>query len=208
VLGFTTLIVYSFWSKFSGQVSVSPYVKIIAASLLSIGLYRLVASIFLYLFKKIRLVRKFFLGGAYVEGTWVGFYIGVSGKVRYIVERFEQDFETLIVRGIAYNEKKELHVNWVSFPANIDLQKGEMNYMYDLKGIHDVTNGTGIVSFNFKRKSSTSPPDGISGFSADLHNEGFRTKSLEYKLSDNFETSDKDALAKAMGFYELNEANY
>lgn len=147
VLSLTTLIVFTIWFKYEDMIQIDPYLKIISTTLISLGLYRFVGSLLLFLFKKIRLVRKFFLGPRYLEGTWVGFYIGYKGNVRYIVERFEQDFETLIIRGTSYNEQKKFHTSWISFPANVDIAKGELTYMYELRGINEVFNGTGIVFF-------------------------------------------------------------
>lgn len=208
VLSLTTLIVYTVWFKYSDKIQIDPYLKIISTTLLSLGLYRFVATILLWLFKRIRFIRKFFLGPQYLEGTWVGFYIGLSGHVRFIVERFEQDFETLIVRGTSYNNQKKFHTSWISFPANIDVAKGELTYMYELKGINQVSNGTGIVFFSFHRKNQGKAPRMIKGFSADLHNNGTRTKSLEYKLPDSSNLTDAEALEKAIDFYNKNKNSF
>ncbi|PTX59467.1 hypothetical protein C8N46_10955 [Kordia periserrulae] len=74
--------------------------------------------------------------------------------------------------------------------------------MYELKGINEVSNGTGIVFFNFHRKNKNSAPKLIKGFSADLHNNEIRTKSIEYKLSDSTDYIDSDAIEKAVEFYQ------
>ena len=208
VLSLTTLIVFTIWFKYNDKIHINPYLKIISTTLISLGLYRFVASLLLLLFKKARIVRKFFLGPKYLEGTWVGFYIGLNGQVKYIVERFEQDFETLRIRGTAYNDQKKFHTSWISFPANVDIEKGELTYMYELKGINEISNGTGIVFFNFHRQHQNSAPKMIKGFSADLHNNGTRTKSLEYKLSDANNFTDAEAIEKAIVFYEKNKDNF
>ncbi|MCW3085413.1 MAG: hypothetical protein JWP12_2779 [Bacteroidetes bacterium] len=208
VLSVTTLIVYTLWFKYNDLIHINPYLKVISTTLLSLGLYRFVATICLLLFRRLRFVRKFFLGPKYLEGTWVGFYIGLKGNVRYIVERFEQDFETLIVRGKSFNEQKGFHTSWISFPANIDVPKGELTYMYELKGTQEISNGTGIVFFNFHRQNQATAPTMINGFSADLHNNGVRTKSLEYKLADNCKFTDAEALEKAIVFYNSNKDTF
>lgn len=208
VISLTTLIVFTLWFNYEEKIQINPYLKIISTTLISLGLYRFVASILLLLFRKIRLVRKFFLGPKYLEGTWVGFYIGLKGQVRYIVERFEQDFETLIIRGTSYNEVNGFHGSWISFPANVDISKGELTYMYDLKGINEVSNGTGIAFFSFHRKDQNTAPRIIKGFSADLHNDGKRTKSFEYKLSDGNIFTDAEAIQKAIDFYNKNKTNF
>ncbi|QDK79559.1 hypothetical protein EXU85_13480 [Spirosoma sp. KCTC 42546] len=208
VLTITTFIVYTLWFKYNEYIQINPYLKLISTSLLSLGLYKLITILFLAIFQRIRLVRKFFLGPKYLEGTWVGFYIGIGGSVRFIVEHFEQDFEILIVRGRAYNDQKKFHTSWISYPANIDIVKGELTYMYELKGAQQISNGTGIVYFNFYRKNQISAPTMISGFSADLENKGVRTKSLEHKISDDVKITDSQALTKAIEFYNLNKDNF
>ena len=205
VLSVTTLIVFSAWFKLNSFVIINPYVKIVITSLISLGLYQLVASFFLFLFGHIRIIRKFFLGAKYIEGTWIGFYIGLSGKVRFIIEHFEQDFETTIVRGTSYNDLSQFHNSWISYPANTDVSKGELTYMYELKGIQDKSIGTGIAFFSLTRENQSSAPTMIKGFSADLHNNGIRTRSLEYKLSDSNNFSDSECLKKAIKFYAANK---
>ena len=74
--------------------------------------------------------------------------------------------------------------------------------MYELRGINEVFNGTGIVFFSFHRENQSSAPKMIKGFSADLHNNGTRTKSLEYKLSDEHKFTDAEAIEKAVGRVE------
>ena len=203
VLGLTTLVVFTLWVNYEKQVAINPYLKVLSASIFSLGLYRFIASLLLLILNRVRLIRKFFLGP-----YWIGFYIGLRGNVRYIVERFEQDLETLFVRGQSYNEEYKFHTSWISYPANIDLPKGELAYMYELKGTQDVSNGTGIVFFNFHRDNKNSPPKMIKGFSADLHNDGRRTRSFEYKEADDFKITDAKALEKAIEFYEKHKNTF
>lgn len=208
VLSITTLIVFTIWFKYSVNFQINPYLKVISSSIFSLGLYRLVATSLLFLFKKLRFIRKFFLGPKYLEGTWVGFYYGINGEEKFIIERFEQDFETLIIRGVSYNKNKKFHTSWISFPANIDLLRGELTYMYELKGINEISNGTGIVFFNFHRENQEEAPNMLKGFSADLHNSGRRAKSLEYKISHDHDITDADALVMAIDFYNKNKDNF
>jgi len=209
VLSITTLIIFTVWIKFGDYININPYLKIISTTLISLGLYQFVATILLFLFKNIRIIRKYFLGPKYLEGTWVGFYIGHGGQVRYIVERFEQDFETLIIRGTSYNELEKFHTSWISFSANVDIAKGELTYMYELRGINEVFNGTGIVFFSFHRKNQDTAPTMIKGFSADLHNNGKRTKSFEYKLKDKENNlTDIEAIKKAIEFYNKHKDSF
>jgi hypothetical protein len=204
VLSVTTLIVFYIWFKVGAMILINPYLKIIATSLISLSVYNYVASFFLLLFRKSMRIRKYFLGAQFVEGTWVGFYIGLQGNVRYTIEHIEQDFETIIVRGTAYNEMQRFHTSWISSPANVDVVKGEMNYMYELKGIQENMIGTGVAFFSFGRQDQYTAPRTLRGFSADLHHAGQRVRSLEYKIEDRHNKADRDLLALAVAFYNDN----
>src|SRR4051812_2412529 len=102
--GTSTAIVFAAWTKVFELSQLDITYKVILGGLISLGLYRLVATGIIYMVKKNNWVKKFFLGPYYLEGTWVGFYIGVSGNERFLIERFEQDIDTLVIRGKSYSE--------------------------------------------------------------------------------------------------------
>lgn len=202
VISLTTLIFFSLYEAANkAPVQINPILKVLVGVALSLSLYRLITKQFLKLGQKSEYVRKFMLGSMYMEGTWVGFYVGISGKVRYLVEHYEQDFFQLIIRGDSWDEEGKFHTSWRSKPAHINSASGQISYMYDLSGINDNTNGDGIAFFNFIRKNQYSAPTELKGFSADLHNSS-RTKSIEKKISDNHRIDDIKALTIAMEFYK------
>lgn len=53
------------------------------------------------------MIKKKILGNYYLEGTWVGFFVGNSGKIRYICERFEQSLEGIIIQGSSYTDNQK-----------------------------------------------------------------------------------------------------
>lgn len=198
----STAIVFATWTKLFELSQLNVTYKILLGGLISLGLYRLIATIIIFLVKKSNLVKEYFLGQYYLEGTWVGFYIGVSGKERFIIERFEQDIDTLIIRGKSFDELTKYHATWTASSVNIDIINGRISYMYECLPINDKSNNNGIAIFNFERNDQYSPSKGLTGFSADLHL-GQRVRAMEVKISNNCKIDEIEALAKAKKiFYE------
>ena len=208
VISLSTLIYFSVYEEASKLIQIHPIYKIALSSLATLSLYRIIAGLLSKIFDRVRPLRKWILGASYMEGTWIGFYIGVSGQPRFIIERYEQDIYKTVVRGHAYKEDKSYHTIWTSKPASINLEAGEISYMYELKGISDKTNGNGIAFFNFVRDGQDSPPRELKGFSADLQNDGKRSRSNEKKLSDDHKIDDITALNKAIEFYAERKAYF
>ncbi len=79
---------------------------------------------------RLRFLRKWILGQRYLQGTWVGYYVDHDGIVRLIVEQYEQDFVSLVVRGSAYSLAGEVHARWTSEATHIDGLTGTLVYSY------------------------------------------------------------------------------
>ena len=199
--GLATAIVFSLWTLLTKLTQLDPILKILLGGLVSLGLYRLIATFIVYLTKKSSWIKKKFLGQYYLEGTWVGFYIGVSGKERFIVERFEQDVDTLAIRGKSLNELSQYHSTWNTSSVYIDTLHAKISYMYDVTNIHDKSNNNGIAIFNIERDDQYSEAKGLTGFSADLHL-GKRIKAMEIKISDKCNYDENLAFEKAKELYQ------
>lgn len=194
--GLATTLVFSIWTQVAKLGDQYGLLKIILGGLISLGLYRLIATFIIYLTKKSSFIKQKLLGTYYLEGTWVGFYIGVDGKERFIIERFEQDIDSLVIRGKSFNENSMFHATWTATPVNIDPTHGKISYMYECQPINDKSNQNGVAIFNFERPDQYSAAKELRGFSADLHL-GKRTKSLEIKMSDSCNIEESKALAEA-----------
>ena len=196
-----TAIVFILWTQVSAIVELNNLLKIIFGCLISLGIYRLIAGIIIYSIKKNVWIKKLFLGSYYLEGTWVGFYFGVSGNERFIIERFEQDIDSLVIRGKSFSETTIYHATWTAASVNIDVINGRISYMYECLPINDKSNQNGIAIFNFERDNQYTAPIGLTGFSSDLHL-GKRCRAKEIKISDYCNVNENDALIKAKQLFE------
>lgn len=205
-----TTVIFILWTqlnKLSESNEINDTLKILIGLFVSLGAYRLFAKSIIYLTTKSNWIKKQFLGQYYLEGTWVGFYIGASGHVRFLIEKFEQDIDNLTIRGKSFNDSMEYHANWISSSVNIDIISGRISYLYEVQSIIGNSNNNGIAFFNFDRKSQYSEAKGLNGFSADLHI-GKRVKALEIKLSDSCDFDEEQALKKAVELYKINKDKF
>ena len=207
IISITTLVVFTIWSQLIKAMQTNDFYKVVLGSLISIGVYRLFVSVIISLSKKIKLLKRFILGQYYLEGTWIGFYIGAEGKVRFIVEKFEQEFDSLIIRGQYYNELSQHHSMMTARNINIDAENGEISYMYKCHPINDLSPHEGLAIFNLHRPDQYSPANKLIGYSAELHI-GKRIKTIETKISDKTDIELENALSLAKEFYQKNNDKF
>ncbi len=205
--GLATAFVFTIWTQLFKLTELNDIFKIIIGGLISLGVYRLIATFIVYLTTKSSWIKKKFLGQHYLEGTWVGFYIGVSGNERFLIERFEQSIDTLVIRGKSFNEQLGYHSTWTTSSVHIDTIHGIISYMYDVTNINDKSNNNGIAIFNFDRDNQYAEAKGLTGFSADLHL-GQRVKAKEIKISDKCNIDEKEALEKARKLFNENRNSF
>jgi hypothetical protein len=171
--------------------------------LLSFGTFRVVVKLIMFLAEKINWLKKFIIGNEYLNGKWIGYYRGVSGDIRYIVETFEQNFDELKIRGHSYNENLELHSSWESKSLSIDGNSGKLIYAYAVTGIIEPMNGIGIAEFDFERAKKNEIPKIIRDFSIDSHI-GKKIASYEEKVIEKNIPSEKELVLQAKSIYESN----
>ena len=202
VLGITTLVVFYLWSFIS---TIDNEWKIPLIALISIGIYRSFMFIVKLIVLKIRFIKKFLFGAYYLEGVWVGFFLGKSDKIRYYVETFEQDFDGLIIKGKGFREKEGYFGSWISENVSINIKKGTMNYTYESNAFKDSHINSGLASFVFDRKTQTSPPYRLMGFSSDLYDPK-KMKSFEQKIDDKpYIENLEEAINKAKQLCEVHK---
>lgn len=195
-----TFIVFSIWIGLSKITQLPEWLKLITTTLMTFGVYKLVVLTCYGIMRKYKIVKKFILGPYYLDGIWVGYYIGASNNVRYIIENYEQEIDSLVIRGKSFNENLNYHSTWTTDTVNIDAKKGKLMYMYDVDAINDISNNVGIASFKFERENQYKAPVMLMGFSADLHI-AKKIKSIEIKVDKKL--SDKELLEQAKKVYEM-----
>ena len=158
-------------------------VAAVAAMLASAGTYGLIASFLSALIRKNRIVKKFTLGPYYMEGTWVGYFVGHAGDLRYVVEILEQELESLIIRGYSFAEDGRQHGQWTSEAAYVDIRLGKLTYMYTCDILTRGVPYQGIGVFDLQRPSASEPPTAIHGYVADLV-DGQRLPVKESRIAD------------------------
>ena len=167
----------------------------VAALLLSVGVYKLLASILLSTSRKFKIVKRHLLGANYVNGTWYGKFRLADESFVHTVEHFEQTLSSLKIRGQGFRSSGKSYAQWTSVSETIDAEAGILTYTYNCDKTNDKSSFQGVCVFQFERADETSGPTCIRGYSADLV-DGVRTENIEIKLSEDLLPFNK-ALQKA-----------
>lgn len=194
------IITYPDWFKDSANNQYN-LLGLLLAGLVSIGIYRLFFLITSNVVNKCQWIKKIVFSSYYIEGTWIGFYIGVFNKERFLIETFEQNLDGLIIKGISFDENKNLHTFWTSESINLDPEKGELSYQYKVKSTKENPDPNGVAYFSLIRDNNKKPPTMLVGFSADSHLTK-KCKAMEYRYSDKTYYDINIALKKAEEFYQ------
>ncbi len=206
IISVTTLIVFYTWAKLTAVVGNHPLLSVVTAGFVTLGLYRSLVLFALSAFRNISIFKKFILGPFYMEGTWVGFFVGHEKKIRYVVESYEQSFSELVIKGRVFKEDNTYHGSYVSEGAFINIRDSQLSYTYNVDGISNTFMNPGLAKFNFDRDAKHLPPNRMTGFSSDLFNPK-KLLSFEEKASDKSSMEIKDALSEAKQVYEKYKGN-
>lgn len=213
VISLTTFTVFNIWLKFSILILNYPewfkdpentkhnILGVLLVALMSIGVYRLLFLLLSFFVNQFQIIKRWVFSSDYIEGTWVGFYIGVSGKVRYLIENFEQNFDGVVIKGTAFDENKNIHSFWTSESVNLDTIKGELTYQYKVRTPNEQTDPIGLAYFSYNRSNSRKPVWFLNGFSSDTHLL-MKCKAMEYKWKNETKYDLNEALQKAEEFYQ------
>ena len=201
VITITTALVYGVWIVFLTLVQQHPWLAVAVSAFISLGVYQTLVAVLTTILRKCSWMKRFILGPSFLQGTWVGFFIGHGQQVRFIVETFEQELGRLVIRGRAFRDNGVFHVSWVAENATFDSERGKLVYHYQADGIGNSFINPGIADFSVERSGSDQPPVGLVGFSSDLFNPQ-KLLAFEEKLSDSTFIDDATALEKARTVYE------
>jgi len=201
ILVVTTLTVFSLWEVSKNIANYNPFFVIPIAAITTIGFYRIFMLLIKVLILKVRFIKKWVFGAYYMEGVWIGFFIGNNNKVRFYIETFEQDFESITIRGKGFRENEGYFSSWISESVTFDVRKGVLNYTYQADTLSNSFINPGLACFNVERRKRQGAPYRLFGFSADLYNPN-KLKSFEEKINDKPDIGNiEKALAKAKELY-------
>lgn len=204
----TTMIMYMLWLGIEkiDDAYIERYwlLLILVAALTSLGFYRFLTTILEILFKKIKLIKKFILGDRYLEGTWVGVYVGLGGNIRYIFETYEQSLEDVLISGYSYKDNKTVHGKWKAINPIIDCRSKKIIYYYETDMISNSHINQGFASFTMEKTEKGKYYDKMQGFSSDLYC-AEKIYAIEEKISEDFWSDRDKILAKAEEVYQKNK---
>lgn len=204
VVAITTAIIFSVWLGLNAVIIKFPFLTIILSGLVSLGIYKALTTIFLSIFRNFVFVKKHILGPRYMEGIWVGFFVGHNNKIRFFYEIFEQDLNRTVIRGRVFRDDGGFHGSWVAEDATIDTTRGKLTYHYHADAIGNTFINPGIGSFDIDRPAAHMSPLGLIGFSSDLFNP-HKLTAFEEKISDQTMIEEMDILKLAQKVYEKNK---
>ena len=203
----TTSLIFFIWSILQSSLNqlqgIETIYTLLVGSVVSLGAYKMVLKIAEKVILYLPFAPQIIFGNTYLDGVWVGVYIGRTGKPRYIIEYFEQDLEHLITRGKAFYEDKTYKGCWTSDNVAIDPEKGNIKYTYNTV-IEDISfYKGGFAEFHFERKSKHAAPYMLFGFSTDSDSP-FMNKAVEVKV-DSKELTEDELIEKAIEVFNQNK---
>lgn len=201
IISLTTGLVFLVWLGLNTVITTYPALAIFLSALISLGIYRFLVLVLLAVFRKVGCVKRFILGPLYMEGTWVGFFVGHQNKIRLFVETFEQDLRATVIRGRVFRDDGSYHGSWIADDATIDAGRGKLSYHYQADAIGNTFINPGIASFDLERPAMHRPPVGLVGFSSDLFNP-HKLMAFEEKISHETLTDMREALQNAKKVYQ------
>ncbi|WP_238861124.1 hypothetical protein [Clostridium sp. YIM B02569] len=170
VFTITTAVIFFLWGYIESTIVQKSIIGIPLGALIALGTYRSVLEIIIYLISNIYGAKKLFFGRYYLEGVWVGCYLSKNKTPVYFIEEYDQDFDTLIIRGRSYFHNGAYKGSWTSEKVSIDVEKGKISYNYLTDFINNTHINQGQAEFNFIRKEAGKAPFMLVGFSSDLYN--------------------------------------
>lgn len=178
------------------EIEQHPITGIVVGALTGMGLFEALAKFVELAFTRVRFIKKLILGGSYLEGAWVGFYVGTSGYIRLIREFVRQDWSSIFINGQAFNADGTPHGQWRSMVAIVKGEEGLLRG--DLVG--DLSSGHYDSLIEYQLEGD--PPKRRSGRVVDIvsnQHAGSAWMRLT-KVSDKNELSEVQALNEATRF--------
>ena len=204
----TTAVVFAVWGKLQASITALEGLETFYAGLVgvlvSLGTYELILNVVEFIAINFQPLKKFIFGRTYLDGVWVGAYMGYDGTPRYYIEYYEQDFDSLIIRSKCFYSDKSYKGDWKSTNVAIDEEKGELYYTYTVNTLDKGIQTIGFAIFSFDRRDKGTAPERLIGFSSEVKS-GVMIKSVEEKVPNADKLTEEQLLDKAIEVYERNK---
>lgn len=207
VFTLTTAVTFYLWSQINQMMAQKVWLGILLSGVISLGTYRIILKFMEWILLKSNKTKAIIFGSSYLEGTWVGCYLGHDDKPQFYIESFEQDFDGLVIRGKCFYENGSFKGTWTSERVIIDAEKGKITYTYITDMINNTHKNQGLAEFRFDRATKKDCPDRMVGFSSDV----FTSKkflSIEERVKDKKELLESELLNRAKTVYEKNQGAF
>ncbi len=203
----TTAVTFFFWYTISQLMAQNIWLGTLLSGVISLGTYRIILKFMEWAFLKLPRIKKLLFGSCYLEGIWVGCYLGHDGKPQYYIESFEQDFDGLVIRGKCFYEDRTFKGTWTSERVIIDDEKGRITYTYITDMINNTHKNQGLAEFVFDRINKKEQPNRMVGFSSDIFNPK-KFMSIEERVVEKKILTESELLDQAQKVYEKNKEAY
>ena len=161
-----------------------PALKFLGTVILSVALYRLIASGSYFVLGKSLWLRKKALGEEFIEGTWVG-------KIRrepieYTIEEYRYRNGVIEIEGRSFLEDKTPTSHWNSTAVGLDIGNRKLFYAYECRTESKERPPEGVALFRLQwENKELLSCDRLEGFAADL-SDGKKDSNTEHKASDEW----------------------
>ena len=198
----TTAAVFGLWQLAIPLGGTYPWIKPLVAAAFSYGVYRFLVAVLGRFLSKAQFLKQWLFGRDFIDGIWIGAYIGCKGEPRVFYEEYDQQYDSVTVRGRSFLLDGTPHAMWTSTSFNISHDHDKIFFTYDVSSFTEEPTGNGYAQFTPIRDKKGKHIQELRGFSFDLHN-GLMIPALEKRIDDKPDESEIVAAAKA--FYHLHE---
>jgi hypothetical protein len=169
--------------------------EIIVAVLTGTGIREMFLHAIEFLLDHWHWLKAFVLGGSFVEGKWVGYYLE-EGRPILVIETIRQEWSAVFANGRAFEIDGREFGLWESVGAFVDGDRGILQGVYS--GHFQPGHYDSIVSFQLEGKV----PRKMVGYVSDIvvNPQASRVWMTKEKVESNI--SDADALRTALGILE------
>lgn len=180
----TVALMYFALIKLLPLVEGYPELKFSGTVILSVALYRLIASGIYFVLGRSLWLRKKALGEEFIEGTWVGRIR--RDPIEYTVEEYRYKNGVIEIEGRSFLENKTPRSHWNSTAVGLDTGNRKIFYAYECRTEGKDRPPEGVALFRLQWENKKLPScDRLEGFAADL-SDGKKDSNTEHKVSDEW----------------------